>query len=421
MVLGAVTVPTTVHADETATTQAATNVTNNVTFVDQAGKTVINKSMQGTKGAAITYAPDSYAIAKGSSAVFGANLANVTVKVTKMTSVKVNYVDQNNKIVNSEVVNGGVGNTAKLTDLPAGCSWNNDAEQTITLVDGKEYNVPVTRKVFNTVIFKTSDNTEVGRAEIFGDKVGDSVDLTKEQIPAGYAIDNTKMTLQTDNNTQFVTVTKSAEPAVTTKVAKVNNKTAQLYTIYGNVITGRTLDANSSWKVLETKVIKGETYYRVATDEWVKAANVTIKDDATTTATVTPFTSVVKTSASVAKLYNKDGVAVTGRALGPNSAWKTAGKMVLNGKTYYQVASDEWVDASTVSVDGQTNTDKAPSNGVVTIGAHVATLHTRDGKAISDRALGPNSQWQTGEKITLNGEVYYQVATNEWVKASDLA
>lgn len=419
MVLGATVTSTTVHADNTATTQATANVTNNVSYYDQNGAYITNKSEQGTKGSPITFVPDGYAMPTNNQAVFGDDAATVRVTVNKMISVKVNYVDQNNKLVNSEVVNGGVGNTAKLTDLPAGCNWVNDAEQTITLVDGKEYNVPVTKKVFNTVIFKTADNTEVGRTEIFSDKVGDAINLTSSQIPAGYKADTTSLTLQTDNNTQFITVTKDAEAA--TGTVTVNDQPAPLYTIYGNAITGRTLKANSSWKIFDTKVIKGKTYYKVATNEWVEASAVTVNND--TTNTVTPFTSTVTTGSVVSKLYNKEGKLLTGRALGPNTDWKTANKMILNGHTYYQVATDEWVDASTVTVAGETNTDNnvTPSTGVVTVGSNLALLYTKDGKAITDRALRPGTPWQTANKMILNGETYYQVATNEWVKGIDLA
>jgi hypothetical protein len=146
MVLGATVTSTTVHADNTATTQATANVTNNVAYYDQDGNFILNKDEQGTEGSPITFAPDGYAIPTNNKAVFGGSAATVRVTVNKMISVKVNYVDQNGKLVNSEVVNGGVCNTAKLTDLPAGCNWVNDAEQTITLVQGKEYNVPVNKK-----------------------------------------------------------------------------------------------------------------------------------------------------------------------------------------------------------------------------------------------------------------------------------
>ena len=100
MVLGAVaTTPTTVHADGTATTQAAANVTNNVRFVDQDNNYVANKSLQGTKGAAINYAPDGYAVPTNNKNVFGDDNTTVTATVNKMTSVNVNYVDQNGKLI----------------------------------------------------------------------------------------------------------------------------------------------------------------------------------------------------------------------------------------------------------------------------------------------------------------------------------
>ena len=415
MVLGAVTNPVTVHADSDTATQ--TQVTNNVSYYDQSGKFILSKTLQGKQGTDITYAPDGYALT-GDKPVFGADQANVKVTVAKMISVKVNYVDQNGKLVNSEVVNGGAGNTYKLTDIPAGCSWVNDEEQTITLVEGKEYNVPVNKKVFNTIIFKTSDNTEVGRTEIFGDKVGDSISLTSDKIPTGYTTDTSALTLQTDNNTQFVTVTKSADTS--TGVVTVKDKAAQLYSIYGNTITGRTLDPGTPWKTFGTKVINGETYYQVSTYEWVKASDVDVKSDAA----ITPFVSTVKTGSSPVNLVDKTGKVITGRGLGANSEWKTANKIELNGKTYYQVATNEWVDASLVTVQGQNvdnnNTTATPFVSVVTTTNSPATLYTKDGQAISGRGLGPNSEWKTANKIVLNGETYYQVATNEWVKASSL-
>lgn len=417
MVLGAASTPTTVHADDnTATTQATTNVTNNVTYYDQSGKEVGQKSnLEGTKGSAITYVPDGYALAKDSNPTFGNDQDSVSVKVTSMISVKVNYVDQNGNLVNSEVVNGGDGTDYTLTDIPAGCSWINDKEQKITLVNGKEYNVPVNKKVFNTVIFKTADDTEVGKTEVYGDKVGDAINLTSDQLPSGYKAQTTSLTLQTDNNTQFVTVTKAEDAA--TGTVTVNGKDTPLYTVYGNVITGRNLKANTSWKVFETKVIKGQTYYRVATNEWVPASAVTIAN--ADTENVTPFTGVVTTKDKATTLYTKDGQAITGRGLRANSGWQTANKMVLNGTTYYQVATNEWVKADDVTLPS-TSSNVTPAVGVVTTKNQVATLYTKDGQAITGRGLAANSDWQTANKMTLKGETYYQVATNEWVKASSL-
>jgi hypothetical protein len=361
MVLGTIVTPVTVNAATQATTQADQTVTNYVTFVNADGNTVrSSQALQGTKGQKITFAPDGYTSADSSKAVFGNNGDSKTVTVAKMISVKVNYVDQNGNLVNSETVNGGEGNDYKLTNLPAGCTWNNDAEQTINLVDGKEYNVPVTKKVSNTVIFKTADETEVGRTQIFGDKAGVKVSLTDAQLPEGYTTTSKDLTLQNEGNTQFVTVTKSATDGIT------------------------------------------------------------------------PIKGVVKVNVTMAHLYDKDGKTLS-RSLGKNSRWQTNNKMVLNGVTYYQVSTTEWLKASDIIVEGSTNTTPDKDNNatdttaqkpdvkaVTTKDKGMAQLYDDNGKIIESLQLGPNTPWATDLMKTLNGEKMYRVATNEWVKVSEI-
>lgn len=366
MVLGATVTPTTVHAATDTTTETAANVTNNVSYTDVAtNKTVTNKNLTGTQGSEITYVPDGYAFV-GSNPLFGADQANINVKVTKMITVKVNYVDADNNVVSSESVNGGNGNDYKLTNLPKGYNWNNDAEQTIKLEEGKEYNVPVT---------KSQEAT-------------------------------------TDDSTGVVTV---------------NGNDAQLVTSYGNVISGRILKANTAWKSFGSTVIKGETYYKVGSNEWVKASDVTFKANE---ATVTPLKGVAKANALV-QLVTKDGDTIKTRALTAGTDWKIFNKMVLNGKTYYQVATNEWADASLMTITSTEGTDNNTSSddAVVTVYKSTVTtldngqnalLYTKDGVQIKTRALQPNTAWKTAHKMVLKGVTYYQVATNEWVKAQDI-
>lgn len=57
--------------------------------------------------------------------------------------------------------------------------------------------------------------------------------------------------------------------------------------------------------------------------------------------------------------------------------------------------------------------------GVATVKSYVARLYTANGDLIKNRALGANSPWQVGKTVTINGETYYQVATNEYLKARD--
>ncbi|MFC6177318.1 SLAP domain-containing protein [Companilactobacillus huachuanensis] len=358
MVLGTIVTPATVHAsdDAAAVTQADTDVTNTVNYYNRAGASVASNSVTGTKGAAITAVPDGYTLADGETPVFTTNGGSVGVKVTQMISSKINFVDQNGNLVKSETVDGGDGNAYTIATLPAGCSWPKDANKTITLESGKEYNVPVEKQVSNTVIFKTSDSTEAGRTTVFGDKAGDKVTLTADQIPAGYTVISNDLTLQSDGNTQIIAVTKNVEG-------------------------------------------------------------------------ITPFTATVRVGSVATTLYTVDGKAITSRLLGPNSDWKTANKLVLNGQAYYQVATTEWVPADKVTVISQTdnNTDtnstaeKADRKTVTTKNVDYTPLYDGNGKTISNRGLGKNSAWATDQMQTINNVKYYRVATNEWMMASDIA
>ena len=59
--------------------------------------------------------------------------------------------------------------------------------------------------------------------------------------------------------------------------------------------------------------------------------------------------------------------------------------------------------------------------GVVTTNSgSYKRLYTLEGKMITNRALSTNSQWYTDQDAIVKGEKMYRVATNEWVKASDV-
>ena len=360
MVLGTIVTPATVQASNNAAavTEANTDVKNTVNYYDKAGASVTTdtNTVTGAEGAAITTVPKDYALADGEMAVFGADGETVGVEVTPMISAKINFVDGNGNLVKSENVNGGDGNLYTISTLPTSCTWPKDATKTITLEAGKEYNVTVDQKVSNTVIFKTADDTEAGRTTVFGDKAGDKVTLTADQIPAGYTVNSNDLTLQSAGNTQIITVTKNVEG-------------------------------------------------------------------------ITPFTATVRVGGAATTLYTVDGKAITSRLLGPNTDWKTANKLVLNGKAYYQVATTEWVPADKVTIISQTNdnTDtnstvqKADRKTVTTKNVAYTPLYDGNGKEVSNRGLGKNSAWATDQMQTINNVKYYRVATNEWMKASDIA
>ncbi|WP_334332728.1 SLAP domain-containing protein [Companilactobacillus sp. HBUAS59544] len=148
---------------------------------------------------------------------------------------------------------------------------------------------------------------------------------------------NTKPT--TDNNKNETTETNKDEhkttPAVEHHAVYATISSTKLYTADGKLITNRQLSANSTWRVDQEKTIDGETYYRVATNEWVKEEK---------GLEVNVINSVIETKNDAA-LYDSQGKKITNRILASNSAWRTDRTATINNQLMYRVATDEWIAA----------------------------------------------------------------------------
>lgn len=143
----------------------------------------------------------------------------------------------------------------------------------------------------------------------------------------------------------------------------------------------------------------------------------------------------VQVKNSTASLYNDDND-ITNRALAANSSWATD-KSRVNSKTglkQYHVSTHEWVNASDItftSKDGNTNNNGSTSglNNITNLqGYHavkldgptgfVYALYSQNGTR-SNRGLAGLTSWYTDKSATDNqGNTYYRVSTDEWVRAS---
>ncbi len=185
-----------------------------------------------------------------------------------------------------------------------------------------------------------------GALDKIADKLNNSVTLTRT-INVGL-----------DNYTDT-----SVNGVVTTPVVDMGNDTivTHLYDGKGNKISGRALAQGTDW-FTDTKRVNnngGEVMYRVSTNEWVKASDVSYADKTTdtddnntsdgsglTNVTALPANSTVSLAGPagfVYSLYSLDGTTAT-RGLAGDSSWvadETATD--ANGNTYYRVSTDEWI------------------------------------------------------------------------------
>lgn len=119
-------------------------------------------------------------------------------------------------------------------------------------------------------------------------------------------------------------------------------------------------------------------------------------------------------------LVNSQGQTITSTYLPNFSSWKLGATTQINGITYYQVATDQWIAASSIVIsDATPQVDTSVSGQNATAKWNAAVVNSQ-GQAITGVTLPAQSNWKLGASLTINGKLYYQVATNEFVAASDL-
>lgn len=104
---------------------------------------------------------------------------------------------------------------------------------------------------------------------------------------------------------------------------------------------------------------------------------------------------------------------INNRDLGQDTGWYSDEKVVVDGITYYRVATNEWAKASQVyeyepmEMDIRTYNDTDKS------------LYKAEGNLVKDRLLAPNTDWYSDRIAYIDGAKYYRVATNEFVNVDD--
>ena len=162
----------------------------------------------------------------------------------------------------------------------------------------------------------------------------------------------------------------------------------------------------------------------------VGSANLATKDEKVN-GVVTVNTSYITT----APLYDEAGNVIVDRSLPNKSRWQTDIKRTVyaNGQVFYRVSTHEYIRADQVTFtanDASNSSDSTikgdvvvtPSEGVFTMDNLGALLWSKSDDnnsmtVIADRYLPAKSAWRADKKAVVNGNTFYRVSTNEWVKA----
>ncbi|MFD1418802.1 BspA family leucine-rich repeat surface protein [Companilactobacillus keshanensis] len=178
---------------------------------------------------------------------------------------------------------------------------------------------------------------------------------------------------------------------------------AQLYDVSGNIIEGRFLDTNTDWQSDQVLISNGTMYYRVSTDEWVRADDVYVyvSDNGTAKAYLDSDKALIDAH------YNESS-----RTLAAGTDWLFDRYTEINGNKYYRVSTNEFVKEDSVL-------PYTAVNDVVNTSSNNVVVYNETGTA-SKHTLSANTAWKTDKVAKINGIQMYRVSTNEWVKASDV-
>ena len=173
-----------------------------------------------------------------------------------------------------------------------------------------------------------------------------------------------------------------------------------------------------------------------------RTVNVDVNQGAFKTDKINGKVTVNMNDGMAAQVYDENGKQVLGRALPNKSAWKTIEKRTYykDGQVFYQVSTNEYVKAQDVvfteyssssndndPLSGKVNVTKYPSKVINILNdGYAAGVYAinEDGQGMHQvigRFLPSGSAWINQGTAEVNGNLFYQVSTNEWVSANSVA
>lgn len=338
---------------EAATTATTDNkVTNTIVFTSGGAEvgtsaTIVQGSKVGQTVDITKLIPKGYQTTSGSNnltlAADGSAQRIDLVKAGNVTAT-VHYIF-NSGVIGTEEVTGLAGSTVDVAKVPTGYYLVNKNQGSIILGSGSsDVYLNVAQDISNTITFVNDDaaKTEISHITVYGEKAGDKVALSDNQIPNGYSLKDSAagtITMQPDGSRQQVTVVAKATSEDAKGAVSTFDKVTPLYAKDGTKLDGRSLGAISEWATDKKLTLNGDTYYRVSTSEYVKASDVY---------SYTPNSATITTKdGSIAPLYDINGKQAS-RSVAANSAWYTDRTTTINGQTYYRVSTEEWLSAADV-------------------------------------------------------------------------
>ena len=260
-----------------------------------------------------------------------------------------------------------------------GAKWYPDGK-TVMIFDSNRYkNINNKQYIWshntNDIELSVDSTSIVNGAMLYGATVDDEHNTTAD----GGASSDSTGTTSGGGSTSAATSTGNARGTIST----MEDGGAPVYSspVGNSSLTGQKLPNGSKWSVDEQVSIDGVIWYRVGINAWINSKYMpfnksddikpeshvveqtwgqgTIKAADITTGSGDDETTTAPTSAKIYDSPYSGQHEITGRVLDNGTQWKINGTVSdgYGGKTWYQVATNEWVCADDINFDGDTDVE----------------------------------------------------------------
>ncbi len=180
--------------------------------------------------------------------------------------------------------------------------------------------------------------------------------------------------------------------------------------------TGLFLPGQSSWKLGESILINNQRFYEVGSDQYVSSLDITVTYGTTPVAPVNGGIGIVNYGGAdtVDINGNKAGLFLPGQ-----SSWKLGTSILINNERFYAVGQNQYVSSLNITITSGVTpvVPVAPNdNNIGTLGYEAKVVDSNGNP--NGVVLPAGSSWKLGKFTTINGNGYYQVATDEYVLAT---
>lgn len=226
---------------------------------------------------------------------------------------------------------------------------------------------------------------------------------------------------------------QSADAANVTNIKSVitTKSLSKLYDDNGKLVANRALAKNSDWYTDEyVQMDNVGPVYRVSTHEFVKASDVTVKQDKVSDGTTVANTGVAHityASSYGADVYDAPNGNATGDKLMNGSSYKFDQKVIdTNGDAWYEVGQNQWINGATSKISNDEFDQAAaqvwdPNYAAVRVNSTTPVYSDSNFNTATSQSLASGKLVQVVSTVLNGSTIWYEISDGGWLPSTDVS